>query len=187
MGMGKAAASFKNLLDANGFTTTLIQLDNVANTSFYSYDAIFVGHDTGTASGWSGSAAPLKNSGVREAGNRFGTRGSALFEVLGLYISHGNSWLSTSKTDVYVVEKTHSIWNKPYDIFSACQLDINSVLLATSHRAVYLPSPPQVSCHWDARLTTPPTIQSSKKMGVIYCGAIMQCGYPDGCGPGCVR
>lgn len=134
--------AFKDLLDSNAISTTLVQLDNVDGTDFSSYDAILVGHDTSTVNGWSGSAAArgkVQNSGKPVLG--LGRGGSFLFEELDLHIGWGQSWLSTNRTDVYAVNAAHPIWKAPYDVYVPYNRLVTLYDSPNTHVATHMPSP----------------------------------------------
>lgn len=110
------ANSFKNLLDGNGINTTLVQLANVANTNFSSYDLILAGPDSGSMSQWGTTAAVnrVQNSGKPVVG--IGEGGYALFGKLQLEIGYPHG-AHGSESQLYVVDRAHPVYNVPYRIY----------------------------------------------------------------------
>ena len=108
---GASANSYKSLLDANGYSVTLIQMDDVATTDFSGYGLIIVGNDTGNL--WDDnpdsvlavddSAKPI--IGLGEGGYDF--LGEIGLDIGTPYGAHG------SENRIYAVDTSHTIFNTP--------------------------------------------------------------------------
>lgn len=136
------ANAFKELLEANGVSSTLVKLDQVASTNLAPYDLILVGHDTGTSWDWYGSSAALgaiQNSGKAVMG--LGLGGATLFYELDLSIGYNHTWLALDETQVYVPDDRHPLWNVPYDIYVPGDKLVTLYSTSSDTRAVYLPEP----------------------------------------------
>ena len=113
------AAPYKAFLDAHGYSTTLIPVSSVTSTNFSVYDLIIIGGNTGNSDWNSGSHVPsaaataVNNSGKPILG--LGDGGSYFFEAFSLNIRWGNG-MYNNYTNIYVVDKTHQIFNTPYHI-----------------------------------------------------------------------
>jgi hypothetical protein len=107
-----SANSYKSLLDANGYITTLIPMRNVATTDFSTYSLIIVGGDTGSDYQWgdSVSVSAIRDSGKPIIGLYSG--GACLFQELGLSINWGHGMFFT-ESGIYVVKPNHTIFKSP--------------------------------------------------------------------------
>jgi hypothetical protein len=109
------ANHYRDLLNANGYPTTLIPIEDVADTDFSSYALILAGSDTGYLYAWGSPDAveTIQASGKRVLGLGFG--GACLFQQMGLSINWGHGWIG-SKNSIWVVNLSHLVFNQPYDI-----------------------------------------------------------------------
>lgn len=100
-----SANSYKSLLDANGYITTLIPMSDVATTDLSTYSLIIVGGDTGSdyQRGDSVSVSAILDSGKLIIGLYSG--GASLLQELGLSINWGHGMFFT-ESGIYVVEPT---------------------------------------------------------------------------------
>lgn len=138
-----SANSYKSLLNANGYITTLIPMRNVATTDFTEYDVIITGSDTGSMGGWgdSASVSPVQDSSKPIIG--LGEGGYALFGQLKLSTGHPHGWHG-SRNSIYVVDASHTIFKTP----NAIPIPQNKIIqpyTSTQHVAIYLPEiPPNI-------------------------------------------
>ncbi|GAB4281282.1 MAG: hypothetical protein Kow0092_36660 [Deferrisomatales bacterium] len=112
---GRAADSFKSLLDANGYPTTLVPLDDVAGRDFSACDAIVVGADTGFGYEWGTPAAveTIRASGKAVVGLGYG--GAGLFQQLGLSVNWGNGAIGSAR-GLVAADRSHPVFDAPYPI-----------------------------------------------------------------------
>jgi len=110
-----AAENFRNLLDANGYPTTLISIADVASTDFSSYALIIAGDDTGISYDWGTQEAvrAIIASGKKVLGLGYG--GSCLFQQMGLSINWGHGAVGFEDS-IYVVDTEHQLFDQPYEI-----------------------------------------------------------------------
>ncbi len=116
-----AANSYKGLLEANGYPTTLIPIQSITEGIFDDYDLIILADDTGWNKYWGtdpSQATIVYNSGKRVLG--LGEGGYAYFGQVDLYIgsSHGNQGVHGNLDSIVVVDDTHLIFNSPNSIDS---------------------------------------------------------------------
>ena len=135
------ANDFKNLLEGNGVSTTLVQLDNVAGSDFSGFDVILAGPDSGYGSQWGTTAAvnQVRNSGKPVLG--LGDGGYALFGQLNLDIGWPHGWHGTD-TQLYAFDPQHPVYNKPYDISVPYDRVLDLFSIGSSYTAIHLPTPP---------------------------------------------
>ena len=135
-----SANSYKSLLDANGYSTTLIPMSDVATTDFSKYDAIITGSDTGSMSSWgdSASVSAVKDSYKPIIG--LGEGGYALFGQLKLDTGHPQGWHG-DKNSIYVVDTSHTIFKTPNAIVIP-KSKIIRLYTSTQHVGIYLPAIP---------------------------------------------
>jgi hypothetical protein len=135
--------AFKALLDGNGFATSLISLNNLANAGLAGFDLILIGHDTAASNNpyeWAGTNSDrekIKTSGKPIVG--LGGGGAAFFQELNLSIRFGQTW-NSSGTQVAPIENDRPYWSIPYVIpivNGAVSIYSNS----SSFLSVYLPTP----------------------------------------------
>ncbi|MCK4735359.1 MAG: hypothetical protein KAT65_23100, partial [Methanophagales archaeon] len=131
-----SANSYKSLLDANGYSTTLIQMSDVATTDFSKYDAIIAGSDTGSMSSWgdSASVSAVKDSYKPIIG--LGEGGYALFGQLKLSTGHPNGWHG-DENSIYVVDTSHTIFKTPNAI-PIPKSRVIRLYTSTQHVGIYL-------------------------------------------------
>ena len=132
------AKDFKSLLDANGYTTTLIPMSNIVGTDFSAYALILVGSDTGWGYTWGKPSAveELRQAGTPILGLGYG--GAALFEQLDLSIRWGHGW-NGNETRIYAVNPKHIIFNSPINV-PVPRNRIIELYKASEHIALYGPS-----------------------------------------------
>lgn len=115
--------SVNTLLSSHGLLTTLIPLNNVADSNFANYDLIIVDSRTGELSQWgdSSSVAAVSSSSKPILGMGFG--GSCLFEQMGLSISWGSGWTDhdtnstySANISIYCVDPSMSVFHAPISI-----------------------------------------------------------------------
>jgi len=114
--------SFKNLLDANNYSITLIEIDEVTTTNFGEYELIIICHHSGFVGGWTPEAvANIQNSNKPVLGLGYG--GALLFEEMGLSISWAHGWITLDSLcnadpcrQIFCVDTTQSIFNYPNQI-----------------------------------------------------------------------
>ena len=135
-----SANSYKSLLDANGYSTTLIPMSNVATTDFSKYDAILAGSDTGSMSSWgdSASVSAVKDSYKPIIG--LGEGGYALFGQLKLSTGHPHGWHG-GENSIYVVDTSHTIFKTPNAI-AIPKSKIIRLYTSTQHVGIFLPAIP---------------------------------------------
>ncbi len=135
------AQSFESLLGTYGCSVTLINLTDVTQTAFDSYDVIVVGSDTGVSSMWSDdqSVIAIENSGKPIVG--LGEGGYAFFGKLGLSIGYPKGAHSDNNS-IYVVEPEQLLFSAPYAINIP---DDGALQLygETENISIYLPSMPE--------------------------------------------
>jgi hypothetical protein len=134
-----SANSYKSLLDANGFSTTLIPMSNVATTDFSKYAAIISGSDTGSMSNWGNSASvsAVRNSHKPIIG--LGDGGYALFGQLKLDTGHPHGWHG-NENRIYI-ETQHAVFKTPNAI-AIPKSKIIRAYTSTQHVGIHLPTIP---------------------------------------------
>ena len=115
-----APDSFKTLLDANGYSTTMIAKSDILTTNFSSYALIIIADET-TPSNWNPSlATAVDNSGKPIIA--VGGTGSYFYNYIPNYstVVPGLSSCGTyyNKTDVTPVNAANPIWSTPYLVAS---------------------------------------------------------------------
>jgi hypothetical protein len=107
-----SANSYKSLLDANGYSTTLLPMSDVATTDFSKYGLIIVGGDTGSGYHWgdAASVSAIQDSEKSIIGIYSG--GASLFQELGLSTNWGHGMFFT-ESGIYVVKPNHTIFKSP--------------------------------------------------------------------------
>jgi outer membrane protein assembly factor BamB len=135
-----SALSYKSLLDANGYSATLIPLSDVATTDFSTYAALIIGSDTGSMSSWSdiASVSAVQDSSKPIIG--LGEGGYALFGQLELDTGHPQGWHG-SRNSIYVVDASHTIFKMPNAISIPRSKEI-LLYSSTEHVGIYLPEIP---------------------------------------------
>lgn len=110
-----AAQHFKALLDANGFTTSLLDVRTLGGTDFSSFDLIITGDDTGYHYDYDNPDAvrELADSGKPILGLGYG--GAALFQEMELFINWGNGAVGSGQ-NIYVPTTGHDIFTSFFDI-----------------------------------------------------------------------
>jgi hypothetical protein len=142
------ANTYKTFLESNHYLVDVIKSNNVASTNYSIYRLIIIGPDTGNPGSW--TTGPWGDPAGSEAGyidtfNKpvigLGTGGSLFFEARNLYISYGNSWLSTGNTSIYVENPNNRVFTTPNSI----SVPGTNVLMLydnnSPYRATYLPGP----------------------------------------------
>jgi len=111
----EGAESFKQMLGANGFPTTLIPLSEVADTDFSPSVLIVAGHDTGNLYDWGTAAAvaAVRRSGKAVLG--LGGGGAALLGKLGLSINWGNGWIG-NQDSILADDPEDAVFREPYQV-----------------------------------------------------------------------
>ncbi len=107
-----AASSYQALLQAGGYSVTLVPMSRVSTVNMSVFNLILVASDTGSSYTW-GDAASV--SVIRDAGKPIvglGYGGACLFEQLSLSINWGNGWIGPLG-QMYVVDLTHPVFNSP--------------------------------------------------------------------------
>lgn len=111
------AASFKTLLDAQGFPTTLVALEALSEVALNPFSVILIGSDTGAHYTWGGTAEAAKRlKACRKPILGLGDGGASFFEVIGLDIGYGSTMYISGVTGVAAADTAHPIWNTPYRI-----------------------------------------------------------------------
>ena len=136
-GLTDANAFHDFLADYGGFQADLIYLGNVATVDFSNYQAIIVGHDTGSSNAltWLGSDAArdkIEASGEPVLG--IGNGGVALFGSMGLDLNETNSaTFSDSSTDSLqrANDSEHPAWYAPYALSSSGKMYSSAVTMRT--------------------------------------------------------
>ncbi len=105
----QGASAYSDLLEANGYPTTLIPLDNVAGTDLSPCAVIIAGSDTafGYNLGTPEAVAAIASSNKPILGLGYG--GAGLFQELDLSLNWGNSWLG-QQNSIYVVDMDNEIF-----------------------------------------------------------------------------
>lgn len=166
------ANEFKTLLEANSFTVTLINMTDVASTSFSSYSVIIIGPHTDLGYTWGTVAqcAAVDNSGKSVLGLHRG--GLAYFANISLYLSNGNSMGGTG-TELNVTYPSHRIFQIPYPLTTDDHMQICSS--AVSMRGILdAMSAPDVVCFGQLEGYPEYTTLAIEKNKYIYWG------FPDG-------
>jgi hypothetical protein len=134
----EGAESFKHLLEANGYPTTLVPLAEVVDTDFSSCALIIVGHDTGNGYDWGTPTAvtTVHTSGKAILGLGFG--GSSLMGELGLSINWGNGWVG-AQTSILAVSPENTFYREPYSIDIGSDGIVQLYNAATSYIGEYAP------------------------------------------------
>jgi hypothetical protein len=135
------AGSYKALLDANGYPTTLIPMNGVATTDFSSYGTIIIGHGTGNLNTWgdSNSVAQIDNSGKPLIG--LGEGGYAFFGKLLIELGWPNG-MHGSQAGLNVVDTSSPIFNSPNNISIPASNDISIYSTSSPLVGIYfLPVP----------------------------------------------
>ena len=136
-----SANSYKSLLDANSYSTTIIPMGDVVTTDFLRYGAIIIGSDTEDSWGDPASVSAINNPGKPIIG--LGEGGYAFFGQLNLDTGSPHGWHGSEKS-IYVVDSTHTIFNTPNAITIPPDKNI-TLYTTTSHVGIYLLSiPPNV-------------------------------------------
>jgi len=135
------ANAFKDLLDSNAISTTLVQLDNVDGTDFSGFDLILAGPDSGSMSQWGTTAAVSKvhNSGKPVLG--LGEGGYALFGRFALDIGYPHG-AHGPENQLYVVDPAHPAYNAPYRIYVPYDRLLTIYDAASNSITIHLPTPP---------------------------------------------
>ena len=110
-----SANSYKSLLDANGYSATLIPMSNVATTDFSKYGLIIVGGDTGSGYHWGDAASVSAIQDSKKSIIGIYSGGASLFQELGLSINWGHGMFFT-ESGIYVVNPSHTMFNSPNSI-----------------------------------------------------------------------
>ncbi len=138
------ANSFKTLLIGNGADVNLIEIDDVASTSFSNYNLIIITSNTSYGSEWGTAQAVnnIKNSGKLVLG--LGAGGAGFFEEYGLSINWGNSWYgasstSSQNTSIFCTFTTHQVFKNPTSI-SIPTNKIIQLYSESGHVGEYAPS-----------------------------------------------
>jgi len=112
----RSAESYAQLLENGRFSVELIPLREVAGADLEKYRLLIAGDDTGSMGTWGTPAAvtAISKSGRPVIG--IGEGGYALFGQLKLETGYPNGIHDSLDTDVYVMNRSHQIFNKPYRI-----------------------------------------------------------------------
>lgn len=111
------AKSFQSFLVSQGFATTPVQLEALAETPLKDYQVILIGSDTSLGNIWNGTAADAKR--LKDCGKPIlglGVGGAWFFEVIGLDIGWWNTGSIDGASLVVAADPANLIWNKPYPI-----------------------------------------------------------------------
>lgn len=111
-----AAQHFKALLDANGFTTSLVDVQTLNGTDFSVFDVIVTGDDTGYGYEYDNPDAIPELAGSGKPILALGYGGAALFQQMDLPINWGNG-ATGSGSHIYVPNVGHDIFDSFFDIF----------------------------------------------------------------------
>ncbi|MFX0114929.1 MAG: nitrous oxide reductase family maturation protein NosD [Candidatus Hodarchaeota archaeon] len=136
-----AADSYFELLELNGYTMDLIYIADITSEDMFAeYDLIVLGSDSGKSSSWGNGeqVAAIDNSQKPVLG--LGEGGYAFFGMLNLAIGHPNGDLGYDgdKTSIFVMNDTHPVFTKPYEIGSGTV----QVYGPTKHIGVHWPTMP---------------------------------------------
>jgi hypothetical protein len=107
-----SANSYKSLLDANGYITTLIPMSDVATTDFSKYGLIIVGGDTGSGYHWGDAASVSAIQDSKKSIIGIYSGGASLFQERNLSINWGHGMFFT-ESGIYVVKPNHTIFKSP--------------------------------------------------------------------------
>ena len=115
-----AAAQFKALLEANGFTVALIPLPAVLTTDFAVFDLVIVAHDTGYLDEWpSGVGGVSAEAAHIAAANKpvvgLGEGGYAYFGKADQALGWPHGWHGPLAA-VWPVNTGQTYWHVPYDL-----------------------------------------------------------------------
>ncbi len=105
--------AFASLLTARGYQVASFTVDAAATAVLSSYDAIVIGHETGSLSSWGTDAALANIRGANRPTVGLGEGGYAYFGRLGLDIGWGHGWHGSGETGVTVVDARNAIWSLP--------------------------------------------------------------------------
>ena len=112
----QGASAYSDFLEANGYPTTLITLDNVVETDLSPCAVIIAGSDTAFGYNWGTPEAVAAIASSNKPILGLGYGGAGLFQELDLSINWGNSWLG-QQNSIYVVDTGNEIFNEPFAIF----------------------------------------------------------------------
>ena len=134
------AQSFKELLDNDGLSTTLIPSSDLESANLSSYRLVIVGSDTGSGYYWGSPQAKdvLFGSGKPVLG--IGHGGCAVFEEMGLSMNYGHSMGITSDRGVVVPINLPKIFITPYEIEIPGTNIVDLYPISTYSRGMYAPS-----------------------------------------------
>ncbi|MGD0339966.1 MAG: T9SS type A sorting domain-containing protein [Bacteroidota bacterium] len=110
-----AAFTYKSFLDSSGYSTTLINMDEVLSIDFSSYSAILIGDGTGNLNSWGNPSlvAAIDNAAKPIIG--LGEGGYAYFGKLSLKTGYPNGWHGPA-SGIHIVQPQHAIFNTPHPI-----------------------------------------------------------------------
>ncbi len=134
------ALAYKALLDSSGYSTSLIEINQVMSTNFSLYDAIIIGDRTVFFPSWGDSATAVEINNSNKPIIGVGQLGYAYFGMLSLRIGNPNGWEGSTRGSIVAMDPQHPIYN----ILHYIQMPSDSVLQlcssASNEVGIYLPS-----------------------------------------------
>ena len=139
----KSAESFVQFLENGRFSVQLVQLAKVATTDFDKYRLIVVGNDTGDMGNWGTpqAVAAIVKSGRPVIG--LGEGGYAFFGKVIPEIGYPHGAHDERDTSIFVMNRNHTIFNKPYRITIPFTGIISLYEEPTSSVSIYLKPVPR--------------------------------------------
>ncbi|MHA1232890.1 MAG: hypothetical protein ACTSPQ_19870 [Candidatus Helarchaeota archaeon] len=106
---------YQKFLKFNGYSITLLDMNNIENYDISDYDIIMIGHDTANSGNiWGTSSQFQKVSGTSAAIIGFYKGGAVFFGNLGSHLGWDNTMLNPSTTSIKIMKMSGKAYNSPY-------------------------------------------------------------------------
>lgn len=133
------APAFQGLLQAQGFSVTLVPLNNVLTTDFSAFDLTIVANDTGSLDSWGNAAGQVEQIAKHSPVLGIAEGGYAFFGKLNLNIGWPHGWHST--LDTVVGNASLSFYQTPTDLTGLLGAPLAIASPAVAEVGIHLPEP----------------------------------------------